>query len=104
MTMSGVMSSYAGRERRIPAQIVRERFAEERRGHDDAVRPAEPLKHEIAQAPAHGVADQQRAREHRHGRGDAGDHGEVGPPVMTKAAKNQLTRSHEHDVPTAHES
>jgi hypothetical protein len=68
-----------------PAQIVGERLAEEAGRDDDAIGAPEPLQHEIAQAAAHRVADQQRAGEHRHRRRHAGDHGEVGAPVVAQA-------------------
>ena len=52
---------------------------------DHEIGPADALEHEIAQAAAHRVADQQRARQHRDRDGDAEDHRQVGPPVVAQA-------------------
>ncbi len=52
---------------------------------------AQPLEDEIAQAAAHRIADQERTGEHRDGGGDADDNGHIGPPVVSKAAKNEQT-------------
>ena len=46
---------------------------------------AEPLQRQIAQARAHRIPDHQRAGEHGHGNGDAGNDGEIGPPVVNEA-------------------
>ena len=44
---------------------------------DHEIGPAEALEHEITQAAAHRVADQQRSGEHRDRDRDAGDHREL---------------------------
>ena len=77
------------REIRMGADRLGQRLAEEVRRHDDVVGVAEPLQHEVAQARPHRVADEQRAGEHGDRRGDAGDDGQVRPPVVAEAAGDE---------------
>src|SRR5688500_5713892 len=58
------------------------------------VGPAEALQHEIAQAPADRVADEQRAAKYRDRRGYAQHEGEVGSPVVRKALLDQSKAGH----------
>ena len=73
-------------------EIRRQRVPEESRRRDDVAGPPEPRQHEIAQAAAHRVANQQRAAEHGHRRRHAEDDGEVGAPVVGGAAENEASK------------
>jgi hypothetical protein len=53
------------------------------------------LDDEIAQAAAHGVADQERTGQDRHRRRHAGDYREIRSPVVAKATKDEGARLHE---------
>ena len=68
---------------------------------DDAIGPAEPLQHEVAQARAHRDADHQRAGEHRDRNGDAADDREIRAPVMTQAAATKSAGLHRQSRPRA---
>ena len=81
-------------ERAVGAKLVRQRVAEEPRGDDDLVGPAEPMEDEIAKAAAHGLADQERAGEHRHRRRDAQRHRRVGAAVVGERANHQSAGLH----------
>ena len=78
------------RSRAVGGQIRRERLPEEAHRRDDLTSPAEPRQHQIAQAAAHRVADQQRAPEHRHRGGDAERDGDVGAPVVGGATDDEV--------------
>src|SRR5689334_15954769 len=73
----------------VVAQLIRERGAEQPGGDDDPIGAAEPLHDEIPQAAADGIADEERAREHRAGRRDTGHHGEIGAPVVAEAVDDK---------------
>ena len=64
------------------------------RGCDHEVRASEPLEHEVAQAATHGIAHEQRSREHRHSRGDAQHHRQVRSPVEGEPTKDELCTAH----------
>ena len=83
-----------GRTRDAAAKIIGQRFAEEAGGVDGDAGPPEPLQREIAQAAAHRIADDERARQHR-GRGrHAEEHGQVGAPVEADAAGDERPERH----------
>ena len=88
-TISGATPLNVDIERGMRSDRVGKLPAEERRGSDDQIGSAEPLQHEIAQAAADGVADEQRAGQHGHRRGDAQDDRHVGTPVIRQAAKDE---------------
>ena len=78
------------RRRRMLERRLRELRAEESGRDDRRVGAPKTLQHEIAQAAADGVADEQRAGEHRHRGRHAHDHGEVRPPVVAQAARTSM--------------
>ena len=88
------MTSGAARKRREAGwlEVLRELLAEESSETTADIGGAETLQHQIAQAAAHRVADEQRAGEHRHRGRHADDHGEVRPPVIAQAAGDELSR------------
>ena len=71
------------------AEIVRQRLANKTARRDDRLGASQASDRDVAQAAAHGVADEQRAGEHRDSRRHAERHGEVRPPVIPGAAKDQ---------------
>ena len=58
---------------------------------------AQPLQGQPPQAAAHGISDQQRSGQHRHGHGHAGHHRQVGAPVVDQAASRQGDGGHFSD-------
>ena len=76
-------------------EIRRELFPEEPGGHHDVIGAAQPLQHEVAQAAAHRITDEQRTSEHGDRGGDAGDDGEVDPPVIGEAANDEAAEGHQ---------
>ncbi len=86
-------------ERRVEGlrgtEIAGKLFAEESRRDNDVIGAAEALKHEIAEAPANGVADEKRAREDGHRRGDTNHDCHVGAPVIGQPANDQVPCPHD---------
>ena len=66
-----------------------ERLLEEPRRHQRMIDRPEPLNRQRPQAPAHAVADHQRARQHRRRDGHADGHREVGPAEVDEVAEDE---------------
>ena len=77
-------------ERVVFLKVFAERLAKKSGRDDDSIRPTELHQQQIAQAAAHRVADEQRAREHRNRRRDAGNDSEVGPPIVRQAPQDEV--------------
>src|SRR5437667_7192106 len=90
-------------ERLVAREFGCERFTEEtgRQHHD--IGAAETLQHEIPEAAADRIADEERAGKNGHGCRDAQHHGDVRPPVVREAAKDQAGLAHPHVSKCNHE-
>ncbi len=85
------LSEYHRRNRRKPAlhrrlrgEIVRQRGAEKARGDQRSIDAPQPGKRGIAQAAGDGIADDQRAGDHRRGQRHAERHHHPGAPVIAR--------------------
>jgi hypothetical protein len=79
--------AWKDRERRgWMLEVLRELGAEESSRDDCDIGGAKTLQHQIAEAAADGVTDEQRAGEHRHRGRHPCDHSEVRPPVVAQSA------------------
>ena len=83
-----------GERRGWMPEVLRELGAEESSRDDRHIGGAKTLQYQIAEAAADGVADEQRAGEHRHRGRHTGDHGEVRPPVIAQSAGDELSPAH----------
>ena len=70
------------RKRGIRLEIRRKLLPEESGRDDHLIGAAETMEDEVAEAAADRIANQERAGEHGDRRGNAGDHGKVGTPVI----------------------
>src|SRR5690606_6124480 len=77
----------------LPEVLGEGRPEEPGRGHGERGSP-EPLVDELPQARAHRVADGERACEHRHGDGDAGNDGQMRAPVVSGAPEDERDTRH----------
>ena len=82
---SATMSGAVALAPRAVLHVVRELLPEEPHRRQHLVGAAEPAERDVAEAAAHRVADDKRARQHRHGRRHAEHHREVRAPVIGRA-------------------
>jgi hypothetical protein len=86
----------AARDAAVQAiQIRTQGRAEEARRRDQIIDVAEARHGQLSQARLDRRADDQRAGEHRHRDRDAGDHRQVGTPVVAQRAQRQRGRGHD---------
>ncbi len=81
----------------VGGDILAQGLAEERGRHHGVVGPAQPIGDERPEAGPHGLADDERAGQHRHGGGHAQHHGQIGAPVVNQAAEGQVVALHPQD-------
>jgi hypothetical protein len=82
------------REGGVGGDVGGQLFAEKARRDDDLIGAAEAIEHQIPQAAADRVADQQRAAEHRHRGRDAEHHRGVGAPVVPESVSDEAAVCH----------
>ena len=90
---TGSREAGAGKTR-VTLNLAGEPVAEETRRRNDQIGLPESLHDKIAQAGAHGITDEQRAREHGNGRCHTKHYGQVGAPIVAKAVSDELNGSH----------
>jgi hypothetical protein len=76
------------------SNILGELFANESGGDHDMVRLAETLQYQVAQAPSHGIANQQGSSEYGDSGSDTEHDGGVRAPVVCQASKNEKSGVH----------
>ena len=90
----------SGRERGIRLEIRRKLLTEKAGRYDELIGAAETMEDEVAETAADRIANQERAGEHGDRRGNAGDDGKVGTPVIGEPANNEAAEGISHSTPS----